>query len=206
MHEFATLRADAVTERPAPHLVCLFQAALWGPACDLKTALRRMRPAFTVGGFPLPPFRRHRMLAIDAGTALPPAGGYVEDAARGLRIDGGSASRPVLPARRGDPCVEHLHIVPGTAGIWRRRAGERIGLVVRGRGRAHHEAGPPLALYPGRALRIPPGELHRFETAGEALDIVVFQPAGDRDEAEEALLVPEAASPGHIPINERAEG
>ena len=193
MHEVATLRADAVTERPAPTQVYLFQAALWGPACDLRTALLRMRPAFTVGGFPLPPLRRHRMLVIDAATALPPAGGYVEDVGRSLRFGGCSASRLVMPPRRGDPCVDHLHIVPGTAEIEHRHASDRIGIAVRGRGLAHHEAGPPMALYPGRAWRIPAGERHRLETTGEALDILVFQPDSDWAAAGRAPRMPDAA-------------
>ena len=193
MHEIATLRADAVTERPERRLICLFQAALWGPACDLPAALRRMRPAFAVGGFPMPPFRRHRMLAIEAETALPPAGGYVEDAGRNRRFGGCSVSRLVMPPRPGDPCVDHVHIVPGTVEREHVHPSDRIGLAVRGRGRAHRETGPPMALYPGRAWRIPAGERHRFETAGEALDMLVFRPDSECRAAEPARRMREVA-------------
>ncbi|MDE2818656.1 MAG: hypothetical protein OXI40_02870, partial [Chloroflexota bacterium] len=43
---------------------------------------------------------------------------------------------------------------------------------------AHRETGPPLALRPGRAWRIPPNERHRFETGVYALDMLVFEAAG----------------------------
>ena len=194
MHQFDTLRADAVTENPAPHQVCLYEAALWGPVRDLRTALRRMRPAFTVGGFPMPPFRRGRMLVIDAGAALPPTGGYVEEVGGEGRQDGRSCSLLAMAPSRGGPRVTHLHIAPGTAESARRHAGGRIGIVVRGRGRAHHECGPPMALYPGRGWRIPAGERYRFETDEEALDIVVFQPESDWSAAAEARGMPDAAT------------
>ncbi len=180
MHELVTLRADAVNEQPAPHQVMLFQAALWGPACDRRRAVRRMRPAFSVGGFPLPPFRRDRMLAIDAGMALPPAAGYIENAGRNRDGDGCSSSLLVMPPRPGDPCVNHLHILPRIVRTEHHHPSERIGLVVAGRGLAHHRAGPPMALYPGRAWRIPAGERHHFETGTSALDILVFHPDSAR--------------------------
>ncbi len=178
MHELETLRAEAVAEQPGPHELLLFEAALWGPACDRRRAARRMRPGFSAGGFPLPPFRRGRLLAIDAGTALPPRAGHVENAGRAPAGDGCSATPLVLPAGPGGPGLVHLHILPGTAGGWQRRDGARIGLAVAGRGLVHREAGPPLALYPGRAWRIPPGARHRFETGVYALDMLVFEAAG----------------------------
>ena len=179
MHEFHSLRADAVTDQPGPHTLLLFEAVLWGPACDRRRAARRMRPGFSVGGFPLPPFRRGRLLAIETGTALPPSAGHIENAGRIGLGNGCSATPLVLPPVPGGPALAHLHILPGTAGVWQRHAGERIGLVVAGRGLAHHGTGPPMALYPGRAWRIPTGERHRFETGVYALDMLIFENAGE---------------------------
>ena len=188
MHEFATLRAETVTRDPAPHEICLFEAALWGAPAG--RALHEMRPAFTAGGFPMPQIRRNTMLIVDAGMALPPSGGYVEEIGRNRYIDGCSASLLVMPPRRGDPCVNHLHILAGTVQTEHHHPSDRIGMVVRGRGLAHHEAGPPMVLYPGRAWRILAGERHRFETRGEALDVLVFHPDsewGPTDEAHQML-------------------
>ena len=189
MHELATLRAENVIRVPARYEICLFEAALWaapGPAAPA------MRPAFTAGGFPMPPIRRDTMLIVDAGMALPPVGGYVEEAGRNRDIDGCSATLVVMPPRRGDPCVNHLHIAARTVQTGHRHPGERIGMVVRGRGLAHHEAGPPMVLYPGRAWRVLAGERHRFETGGEALDILVFQPDSEWAAAGEAQRMPDA--------------
>jgi quercetin dioxygenase-like cupin family protein len=190
MHEFSTLRAETVTRDPAPHEICLFEAALWGAPAG--RALHEMRPAFTAGGFPMPQIRRNTMLIVDAGMALPPSGGYVEEIGRNRYIDGCSASLLVMPPRKGDPCVNHLHIAAGTAQTGHRHPSERIGMVVRGRGLAHHEAGPPMVLYPGRAWRVLAGERHRFETGGEALDILVFQPDSEWAPTDEAHRMPDA--------------
>ena len=189
MHELATLRAENVIRVPARYEICLFEAALWaapGPAAPA------MRPAFTAGGFPMPQIRRNTMLIVDAGMALPPVGGYVEEAGRNRDIDGCSATLLVMPPRRGDPCVNHLHIAAGTVQTGHRHPGERIGMVVRGRGLAHHEAGSPMVLYPGRAWRVLAGERHRFETGGEALDILVFQPDSEWPPTGEAQRMPDA--------------
>ena len=189
MHELATLRAENVIRVPARYEICLFEAALWaapGPAAPA------MRPAFTAGGFPMPQIRRDTMLIVDAGMALPPVGGYVEEAGRNRDIGGCSATLLVMPPRRGDPCVNHLHIAAGTVQTGHRHPGERIGMVVRGHGLAHHEAGPPMVLYPGRAWRVLAGERHRFETGGEALDILVFQPDSEWAPTDGAQRMPDA--------------
>lgn len=190
MHELATLRAENVIRVPARYEICLFEAALWGAAAG--TAAPAMRPAFTAGGFPMPPIRRNTMLIVDAGMALPPVGGYVEEVGRNRDIDCRLASLLVMPTRKGGPCVNHLHIAAGTVQTEHRHPSERIGMVVRGRGLAHHEAGPPMVLYPGRALRVLAGERHRFETGGEALDILVFQPDSEWAAADEAHRMPDA--------------
>ena len=189
MHELATLRAENVIRVPARYEICLFEAALW--RAPGEPAAPTMRPAFTAGGFPMPQIRRNNMLIVDAGMALPPVGGYVEEVGRNRDIDGCSATLLVMPPRNGGPCVNHLHIAAGAVQTGHRHPGERIGMVVRGRGLAHHEAGSPMVLYPGRAWRVLAGERHHFETGGEALDILVFQPDSEWPPAGEARRMPD---------------
>ncbi len=199
MHELATLRAENVIRVPGRHEICLFEAALWGPAAATgpyapvaPPAPAALRPAFAAGGFRMPQIRRSNMLIVDAGIALPPSGGYVEEVGRNRDGDGCSASLLSVPPGKGGPCVGHLHIAAGTVQAEHSHPGERIGMVVRGRGLAHHEAGPPMVLYPGRAWRMLAGERHRFETGGEALDILVFQPDSEWPPTDGAQRMPDA--------------
>ena len=190
MQELATTRAADVTRNPSRDEVCLFELALWGTPENPNAIQHEMRPAFSAGGFPMPPFRRSNMLILEAGMALPPCGGYAEDAGRNRYIDGCSASLLVMPPHKGDPCVNHLHIVAGTVQTEHHHPSDRIGMVVRGGGLAHHESGRPMILCPGRAWKIPAGERHHFETAGQPLDVLVFHPDsawGPTDDAHQML-------------------
>ena len=190
MQELATARAADVNRNPSCDDVCLFELALWGPPENPNAILHEMRPAFSAGGFLMPPFRRNNMLILDAGMALPPCGGYVENVGRNQYIDGCSASLLVMPPHKGDPCVNHLHIVAGTVQTEHHHPSDRIGMVVRGRGLAHHESGHPMILYPGKAWKIPAGERHHFETAEQPLDVLVFHPDsawGPTDDAHQML-------------------
>ena len=91
MQELETTNAAAAARNPSPDQVCFFELALWGNPDSLNTILHDMRPAFSVGGFFMPPYRRNEMLIIDAGMALPPCGGYVEE------VDATSTSTAVRP-------------------------------------------------------------------------------------------------------------
>ena len=190
MQELATTPAESVTGQPAADKVFFFEMALWATAENPSRASDEMRPAFSAGGFFMPPFRRNSVLIVDAGMVLPPCGGYMENLGRNKYIDGCSASLLVMPPHKGDPCVNHLHIVAGTLQTEHHHPSDRIGMVVRGRGRAHHEAGSPMVLHPGKAWRIPAGERHHFETGEDALDVLVFHPDsawGPTDDAHQML-------------------
>ena len=190
MQELETTDAAAVARNPSPDQVCFFELGLWGNPDNLNTILHDMRPAYSAGGFLMPPLRRNRVLIVDSGMVLPPCGGYVEEAGRNRYIDGCSASLLVMPPHKGDPCVNHLHIVPHTVQTEHHHPSDRIGMVVRGRGLAHHEAGTPMILFPGKAWKIPAGERHRFETGREPLDVLVFHPDsawGPTDDAHQML-------------------
>lgn len=192
MQELSAARAETIAGPPSLEQICLFEAALWGPPTDPEGTRLEMRPAYSMGGFPLPHYRRDHVLILDAGRALRPCGGYMEDAGRDRHVDGCSASPLVMPTREGDPRVNHMRIVPGTVQSDRSHRGDRFGIVVRGRGLAHHEAGPPMILYPGRAWKLFAGERHRFETRDESLDVLVFQPDGEPGPEDEAHRMPVA--------------
>ena len=186
MLELATTRAARVSDNPPADKVCFFESALWGTPENSNTILRDMRPAFSAGGFLMPRFRRKRMLIVDAGIALPPCGGYVEEAGRNKYVDGCTASLLVMPPNKGDPCVNHLHIAPHTVQTEHHHPSDRIGMVVRGWGLAHQEAEHPMVLYPGKAWKIPAGERHYFETGNGALDLLVFHPDSARGPTDDA--------------------
>lgn len=190
MQELTAARATTIAGRPSPEKIFLFESALWGPPENPDAIYFEMRPAFCTGGFPLPRYRGNHALMVDAGRALPPCGGYVEESGRNRYIDGCSSSLLLMPPRKGDPCVNHLHIVAGTVQTEHHHPSDRIGMVVRGRGLAHHEAGPPMILYPGRAWKLFAGERHHFETRETSLDVLVFHPDsawGPTDEAHQML-------------------
>ena len=157
MQALQTFDAETYTGDPSREQVYLFQSAHWGVARGARDVVLAARPAFSTGGFPLPQCRHGRMLVVDAGLALPPCGGYMEDKGRNRYIDGCSCSLLVMPPNKGDPCVNHLHIAPRTQQSEHHHPSDRIGMVVRGRGLAHHEDGAPMVLEPGRAWRLPAG-------------------------------------------------
>ena len=190
MQELNTQHAEDFTGNPAPETVCLFQSVRWSSPGHSGNDPSDMLPGFAAGGFPLPQHRLGRMLIVEAGKALPPCGGYMEETGRNRYIDGCSSSLLVMPPSRGDPCVNHLHIVAGTVQTEHHHPSDRVGMVVRGYGLACHEAGPPLRLRPGLAWRLPAGERHHFETFDRALDVLVFHPDsawGPTDEAHQML-------------------
>lgn len=190
MQELTAARAETVTGRPSPEKVFLFESALWGPPRNSDAIFFEMRPAFCTGGFPLPRYRGNHALIVDAGRTLPPRGGYVDDAGRNGHVDGCSSSLLIVPPRKGDPWVNHLHVATGTVQAQHHHPSDRIGMVVRGRGLAHHEAGSPMILYPGKAWKVFAGERHYFETRESSLDVLVFHPDsawGPTDEAHRML-------------------
>ena len=190
MQAITTTDAETIVRNPTVDKVCFFESASWGQPEAANAVPSDMRPAFSAGGFLMPPYRSKSMLVIEAGMVLPPCGGYVEEIGRNRYIDGCSASLLVMPPHKGDPCVNHLHVVAGTVQTEHHHPSDRIGMVVRGRGLAHHACGAPIDLYPGLAWVLPAGERHHFETGEEALDVLVFHPDsewGPTDEAHQML-------------------
>jgi mannose-6-phosphate isomerase-like protein (cupin superfamily) len=105
-------------------------------------------------------------------------GGPIEARGRLRYIDGCTDSLLIPPWRRGEACLNHLHIPPGVEQTMHTHPSDRIGVVVRGRGQCVTPAGFT-ELKPGLIWRIPADGLHRFRTEGESLDVVAWHPDSD---------------------------
>jgi quercetin dioxygenase-like cupin family protein len=105
-------------------------------------------------------------------------GGPVEDAGRLRYIDGCTDSLLVPPVLLGDPCLNLLHIPPGTRQTAHTHPSIRIGLIVRGSG----ECVTPERRYPlrpGLAFVIAAGAMHSFHTDREPLLVIAYHPDSD---------------------------
>lgn len=105
-------------------------------------------------------------------------GGPVEAAGRLRYIDGCSDTLLVCPPALGEPCLNHLHMPPGTDQTAHTHPSERIGVIVRGTGECRTPGGT-FALRPGMGWRIPTECLHSFFTRGESLDVLAWHPDSD---------------------------
>jgi quercetin dioxygenase-like cupin family protein len=105
-------------------------------------------------------------------------GGPLEARGRLRYIDGCSDTLLVCPPRLGEPCLNHLHIPPGTHQSAHSHPSERIGVIAAGRGTCVTDGGRyPLA--PGMAWRIPRGSRHCFVTDDDRLDVLAWHPDTD---------------------------
>jgi hypothetical protein len=105
-------------------------------------------------------------------------GGPIEETGRLRYIDGCTDSLLIPPVALGDPCLNLLHIPPGTRQTAHTHPSVRVGLIVRGRG----ECVTPdnrSPLHPGLAFVIPAGSRHSFHTAGDALLVIAYHPDSD---------------------------
>ncbi|MFM7323299.1 MAG: cupin domain-containing protein [Armatimonadota bacterium] len=105
-------------------------------------------------------------------------GGPIESRGRLEYIDGCSDTLLICPPRLGEPCLNHLHIPPGTSQSRHTHPTERIGVILRGSGECRTPSGT-WPLTPGLAWRIPPGCLHSFFTTDESLDVLAWHPDSD---------------------------
>jgi hypothetical protein len=105
-------------------------------------------------------------------------GGPIEPVGRLRYIDGCTDSLLIAPVLRGDPCLNLLHLPPGTRQTPHTHPSVRIGLVVRGAGRCVTPAGS-VALVPGLAFIIRASALHCFHTQDEPLVVLAYHPDSD---------------------------
>lgn len=105
-------------------------------------------------------------------------GGPVEHTGRLRYIDGCTDSLLIPPWRRGEPCLNLLHIPPGIEQTMHTHPSDRIGVVVSGSGQCVTPEGM-VDLRPGLIWRIPADGLHRFRTTTDELRIVAWHPDSD---------------------------
>lgn len=106
------------------------------------------------------------------------AGGPVEETGRLRYIDGCTDSLLIPPVLLGDPCLNLLHIPPGTRQSAHMHPSIRVGLIVSGSGTCvtpdcHYP------LVPGLAFVIAANSMHSFHTDREALRVIAYHPDSD---------------------------
>ena len=156
-------------------------------------------PIWVCGGFPMPQYvtgavLMQMTLPTEGRFFFPPAAGRVEAVGRLRYIDGCSSSLLLCPPHKGDPCINHLHLVEGVVQTKHSHPSERMGMVVRGAATAFYETPTGtarLSLDTGVAWRLPADQVHHFETnKGTSCDIVVLHPDsawGPDDDAHQML-------------------
>jgi mannose-6-phosphate isomerase-like protein (cupin superfamily) len=109
---------------------------------------------------------------------LPQLGGPVETGGRLKYIDGCSDSLLICPAIVGDPCLNLLHLPPGTEQTQHTHPSARIGIILRGAGVCKTPDGE-WQLRPGMFWFIPPEWQHSFHTGADSLDVLAWHPDSD---------------------------
>ncbi|MEZ6018473.1 MAG: cupin domain-containing protein [Planctomycetota bacterium] len=105
-------------------------------------------------------------------------GGPVEERGRLRYIDGCTDSLLIPPVVLGDPCLNLLHIPPGTHQTQHVHPSIRVGTILSGTGTCETPGGK-IALEPGLDFVIRAGGRHSFHTAGEALRVLAWHPDSD---------------------------
>lgn len=118
------------------------------------------------------------MIAMPGYRGLFQIGGPLENIGRLRYIDGCTDTLLVSPPCLGEPCLNHLHIPPGTSQTQHIHPTDRVGVIVRGSGICRTPTGE-WKLQPGLGWRIPAGCRHSFFTEAESLDVVAWHPDSD---------------------------
>lgn len=105
-------------------------------------------------------------------------GGPIEPRGRLRYIDGCSDSLLCGPPLLGDPCLNHLHFPPGIEQTFHDHPSVRSGVVARGSGWCETPEGR-VPLRAGMVWIIQAGQVHRFITTSDKLDVVAYHPDSD---------------------------
>ena len=105
-------------------------------------------------------------------------GGPIEETGRLRYVDGCTDTLLVGPPRRGDPCLNHLHVPAETCQRAHTHPSYRVGVIVAGEGTCVEPA-RATPLTPGLAFCIPADVRHAFHTSTHALDVFAFHPDTD---------------------------
>jgi quercetin dioxygenase-like cupin family protein len=109
---------------------------------------------------------------------LPAWGGPIEPQGRLRYIDGCSDTLLISPPRKGDACLNYLHIPPGVDQTPHTHPSVRVGCVVNGAGICTL-AEKTIDLIPGAIFVLPTDELHSFHTRSQPLRVVIYHPDSD---------------------------
>jgi len=149
--------AGAFALRPEMYFSLPGGGAVGGPGRGLVISQRDYRGLFHLGG-PLEPTGRLRY------------------------IDGCTDTLLVPPVVRGDACLNHLVIPPGTDQTSHTHPSFRVGLIVAGRGACRTPAGAT-PLEAGMLFVLPPDCVHSFHTRESSLTLVAFHPDSEHGPA-----------------------
>lgn len=111
-------------------------------------------------------------------SGLPQAGGPCEPCGRLKYIDGCSDTLLVCPPVLGEPCLNLLHLPPGTAQTEHTHPSDRIGIILAGSGVCRTPDGET-PLGPRMFWYIPSGLHHSFHTDALSLDVLAWHPDSD---------------------------
>ena len=105
-------------------------------------------------------------------------GGPIETIGRLNYIDGCSDTLLISPVRKGDACLNFLHLPAGTDQTSHTHPSFRFGTIVDGEGYCESDNGVE-HLTPGKIFYIPPEGRHRFRTEDKSLSVIAFHPDSD---------------------------
>jgi mannose-6-phosphate isomerase-like protein (cupin superfamily) len=111
-------------------------------------------------------------------TGLRQFGGPVEETGRLKYVSGCSDTLLLSPPRRGDPCLNHLHIPAKIIQTTHYHPSDRVGIILRGGGVCRAD-GRAYELRPGLAWHIPAELDHNFESDANGLDVITWHPDSD---------------------------
>ena len=105
-------------------------------------------------------------------------GGPIESTGRLQYIDGCSDTLLISPVRKGDACLNFLHLPAETNQTSHTHPSFRFGAIVSGEGYCESDNGTE-RLTPGKIFYIPPEGQHRFRTQDSSLSVIAFHPDSD---------------------------
>lgn len=168
---------------PAPDRATHFGCVLDGPAelaCPAGTFALRAGMVFAVPGDGKVRVGGGRGVLITQRDFLGvfALSGPLEEEGRLRYIDGCTDSLVIPPPLLGDPCLNLLHLPPGTRQSRHTHPSPRLGVILSGRGTCV-TPDAEYALEPGLCFVIHTDAPHSFHTAGEALRVLAFHPDSD---------------------------
>jgi quercetin dioxygenase-like cupin family protein len=120
------------------------------------------------------------VITAPAYNGLFQVGGPVEPRGRLHYIDGCSDTVLVPPAVRGDPCLNLLHLPPGTRQTDHEHPSVRVGVVLTGEGVCVSDGAHRDRLAPGYAFVLAPRTVHHFETpVDSSMLLIAWHPDSD---------------------------